>query len=511
MSERKPLPIKDCDLVNVLNNKKATKAKQDLLYLSQLLSVDRKKLKLPNLITEETHGELCRLLDQWKKHYSMFLMPRGTLKSVVITRNHTIQRLLNNPDLRVLIYCETNTKAVKYVRELRDMFENPNFIEIFGNLKDPSFWREDGFRLSGKTLMTKEANVEPGGVDKPATGTHFDLIVCDDLLGETNTNTEDQIKKVTERFGELQSLLNPGGQIIIVGTIWDEQDLYCNLIRKSGLANENGWEEYLTKRVHETDEWNVYIRRAKEGDKLSFPDILSQEALDKIASNQTDKRHSLQYYNDPTLRVMSIFKKEWIQGAIQLWETYKDVVAQKVKFNILLVDPAISKSDKADYTGLVVIGVAEGNVWFVRDAIMEKYDPTELVEAVVMLRDRYNCKRTYVETIGFQKVIVSWIKEWQKKNLRYFNIEEYNPGTKKSKESKIEMLVPRFRQGRVAINPDLECLISQLERYSPGKLKHDDVIDALSMGELTIKNMPTIYVHPEDQKEYRPLIASTGV
>jgi len=488
--------LKDNELVDILNTKKAKRAKEDLLYLSQLFSADRSKLGLPNLIKQETHGELCDLLKKWKDHYSMFLMPRGTLKSIIITRNYVMQRLLANPNMRILIYCETNTKAVKYVREIRDMFESPNVIEIFGNHKDETYWREDGFRLKG--------------VDKPATGTHYDLILCDDLLGETNTQTEEQIEKVTNRFGELQSLLNPGGQIIIVGTIWDEADLYCQIIKKSGLKNEN-WEEFLTKRVHENKEWNVYIRRAKDGDKLAFPDILSQDQLDKIASNQTDKRHSLQYYNDPTMRTMSVFKIEWIAAAHKLWEDNKNNITNLIKYNILLVDPAISKSDGADYTGIIVLGIGDGGVWFVREAIQERYDPQELVEAIVTMRNRYNCLRTYIECISFQKTIIAWLRDWMKRNLHYFSVEEYNPGTKKSKEEKIELLVPRFKQGRIAFSSDLEVLNKQLLRYSNGKLKHDDVIDALSMGEMTVKYMKPIYTHPEDSEEYKPMIASTGV
>lgn len=503
--------LKDAELVSLINQKKSDRGKKDLLYFSDILSEDRKRLKLPNLIQKETHGELCELLTKWSNHYSMFLMPRGTLKSVIITRNYTIQRLLNNPNMRILIYCETNTKAVKYVREIRDVFENPDFIEVFGNQKDPSFWREDGFRIAGKTISTKEANLEPGGIDKPATGTHYDLIICDDLLGETNTNTEDQIEKVTTRFGELQSLLNPGGQIIIVGTIWDEQDLYCDIIRRSGLKDENGWEEYLTKRVHETAEWNVYIRRAKDGDRLAFPDILSQETLDKIAKNQSDKRHSLQYYNDPTMRATARFHDSWINAATTLWEQNKDNIKNLVKYYILLVDPAVSKDDKADYTGMVVIGIGDGGMWWVVEAVEERFDSEELIEAIVMMRSRYNCRRTYIESVGFQKSIITWVRAWMKRNLQYFVIEEFNPGNRKSKEEKIELLIPRFKQGRIAFSADCESLIRQLRRYATGKLKHDDVLDALSMGEMTIQYIKPIYTHPEDRVPYKPMIPSTGV
>jgi len=442
----------------------------------------------------------------------MFLMPRGTLKSIVITRNHTIQRLLKNLNLRVLIYCETYTKATSYVREIRDMFDNPNFKEEYGDFKDSSYWREDGIRLKGKTISSKEANLEPGGVDKPATGKHFDLIICDDLLGETNTNTEEQIQKVTNRFGELSSLLNPGGQIIIVGTIWDEQDLYCDIIRRSGLKDESGWQEFLDKKVHENaGGWNIYVRRAKESGQLAFPDILSQEFLDKTAANQTDRRHSLQYYNDPTLRVMSVFKQEWIDAAHGLWEANASRIDSLVKFNILLVDPALSKDDKADYTALIVVGVGDGGMWWIREAIQDRFDSEELVQAVVSMRDRWNCRKTFVESVGFQRTIVAWIKDWMRRNLHYFSIEEFNPGTKKSKESKIELLVPRFRQGRIAFSDAHTDLTKQLLRYSTGKLKHDDLIDALSMGELVIKYMKPVFRHPEDIVEYRPLLESTGI
>jgi predicted phage terminase large subunit-like protein len=473
-----------------------------------------KELLEHNKMTEQEHGELCRLLQEWIGKKQIMLMPRGTYKSSIITDGYVTWRILKNPNIRILVFSETYSKAVDYILHLKDHLERPKFKDVYGNMKDETYWRSDGFRVSTRTEIDKEPTVMPGGIDKPATGKHFNLIICEDILGETNTNTIDQLEKVKKRFEELVSLLvnEPDSMILIVGTMWDEADLYADIITKKEGVKE--WEKLLQQRILIGQYWNVYIRRAKEPDgTINFPNILPNDKLTAIASDQTTRKFKLQYFNDPTLRMNSAFETEWIEAAKEAWRKIpKQDNGRPVTDSIwVLVDPAVSKSPDADYTGIIVIGV-KGEMWYILEAYQERLDSQESISAILDMVNRYGAKRVAIECVAFQKVLASWLKDEKRKRGMYFNLIEFNPGTIKSKESRIESLVPRFRAGTIAFNADFEDLEFQLRRFPNfGAREHDDLVDALSIGCQVIKSITPVAGYPEDEKEtITPLIKSTG-
>jgi len=500
--------ITDEELDSTIRDIQSKKALDSLFYLA------KEVLEHTNM-TEQEHGELCRLLQEWVGKKQIILMPRGTYKSSIITDGYISWRILKDPNIRILVFSETYSKAVEYVLHLRDHLEAPKFTSIFGHIKDETYWRSDGLRVSTRTRLDKEPTVMPGGIDKPATGKHFNLIVCEDILGETNTYTADQLEKTKRRFEELISLLvnEPDAMILIVGTMWDESDLYADIITKKERFTD--WEKLLQQKVHIGDYWNIYIRRAQEPDgTLNFPNILTKDKLETIKNEQTTRKFKLQYFNDPTLRMNSTFETEWIEAAIEKWRKFSaSLNGKKPVFDSIwvLVDPALSKSPEADYTGIVVVGL-KGEVWYLLEAYQERLDAQESISAILDMVTRYNAKKVAIECVAFQKVLASWLKDEKRKRGMYFNLIEFNPGTVKSKESRIESLVPRFRKGNIAFSSDFSDLIFQIKRFPNfGAREHDDLIDTLSIGEQVIKQCIPIQGYVEDMVDKQPvLIPSTG-
>ena len=454
-------------------------------------------------MTKNTHGELCDLITEWQNKNCLFLLPRGTFKSSIITEGLVIQELLNDPNKTVLVYCETYTKAIDYVREIREHFSN-HVSKYFGNIKDERYWREQGFRVKGRTRQSKEASVTPSGIDKPATGYHYDLIICDDLIGETNSGTADQLEKAQRRFEELHSILNPGGRIIVLGTIWDENDIYCNIIKQEGIEIKD-WDKILKARKVIGKDWNIYIRQIKEGDKYFFPEKYNDKTLSKIERAQSDHHHKKQYYNDPRRLSNTIFTEEMRDMAKKLWsdEAIKNNGTPRVENKYILIDPAISQTERADYTGIIVLGVNLENKWFLIEAMQVKLDTEQLIETVITLYKQHHPKLVSMEARGFQKVILQWLHKRRKELGLYFKVYEYDPGNKLSKEQRIETLLPRFKSGTIGYSENMVELDYMLRKYPDfSSREHEDILDALAQATTVITKPTFLPCSPEDKKAY---------
>ncbi len=200
----------------------------DLIYLSEEI------LGAWNL--GKIHDEWAKILDDfWKDKDSdlmLFLVSRGFLKSSIITCNWVIQRILENPNIRILITNEKEDNAKKFLGIIRDNFENNKLLRyVYGDFTSKKKrWTDQEFTVSNRTKSLKEPTVMIGSIDKSPVSLHVDLIIEDDLQSRSNVQSKAQIDKVWQYHRDLLSLLEPGGKRIIVGTKWNFGDIYAKIV-----------------------------------------------------------------------------------------------------------------------------------------------------------------------------------------------------------------------------------------------------------------------------------------
>jgi len=131
----------------------ALRCRTDLFFLAkEILGYDK--------MTEATHQELCDYTTSIlpnspptnaiqekhpefdpRKNLLLLLMPRGTFKSSVVTISFTLQMVLNEPNIRILIDSETFSKSKAFLREIIEHLINnerkrvetlPSLIDICG-------------------------------------------------------------------------------------------------------------------------------------------------------------------------------------------------------------------------------------------------------------------------------------------------------------------------------------------------------------------------------------------
>jgi len=189
------------------------------------------------------HGDLVREIGLPARN-KLLLIPRGHLKSSLVTVGWTIQQILKNPDTRIFVTNAVWDLSRNFLREIVGLITDKSLLStIYGQFNGKgSKFTEDEIIISQRTIGTvKEPTIKTGGVEKAVTGMHFDIIIHDDLVEENNIGTAEQIRKVIRFRTNCLDLLDPGGLEIIIGTRWAMGDLYGHLI-ETEMTSLNGKE-----------------------------------------------------------------------------------------------------------------------------------------------------------------------------------------------------------------------------------------------------------------------------
>src|SRR3990167_8314222 len=83
---------------------------------------------------EPLHKPLCDFVQNNQDKKRMVLLPRGHLKSSVITIGYALWRIAQNPKIRILIANATGPLAVTFLKQIKDhLLKNEKFKELFGD------------------------------------------------------------------------------------------------------------------------------------------------------------------------------------------------------------------------------------------------------------------------------------------------------------------------------------------------------------------------------------------
>lgn len=196
---------------------------------------------------DECHDRLL----EWKyknrdRRFKMYLMPRGFLKTSVLTIGETIQDILNDFDTRILLTSAVWNNARSFLREIADqnmgyLTQKSNLPNIFGRFVTDT-WNAEKIVVAQRQKPNKTPTIDTAGIDKVLTSQHYRIIKADDLVTRETTTTAEQIEKVKNHLKDLLKLLDPDGLMDIVGTRWDDQDAYRwvleELTREDQLRDE---------------------------------------------------------------------------------------------------------------------------------------------------------------------------------------------------------------------------------------------------------------------------------
>jgi hypothetical protein len=175
-----------------------------------------------------THGEMIQTLEGESKR-KLVVMPRGTFKTSIAVVAYSIWRFINDFNIRIVIDSELFTNSKRTLREISMHLQSPRFVELFGDPRGQGVWNESEILCAQRTSVKKEATFTCSGMGAQKTGQHYQLALLDDMNSPQNSNTPENRAKVIDHYRYYQSILDPGGELAVVGTRYHEEDLigYC--------------------------------------------------------------------------------------------------------------------------------------------------------------------------------------------------------------------------------------------------------------------------------------------
>ncbi len=393
------------------------------------------------------------------------VMPRGSLKSTMVTRNLSLWLTIQDPNIRILIGSNSSPNATKKIEDIRGIVDsNELFRALFPEVLPTTDqrWTNQAAELR-RTKTFPEATYEAAGVKTRVTGRHFNVIIEDDTLAPDESDSgvemalpsiEDTEKAIGWHKLGLPLLVPRGLRLrVIVTTRWSDYDLI----------------DYIQK--HEPDYLIIDIPALVDG-KPQFEAFYSQEQLDEFARDLGPYLFSCLYLNSPIPAGERVFDPKWFQYC-RTDQIHPDA------YYAVSIDPAVS--DKDDACDTAIIGCWHHNhfIW-VADVLHGKFSPQETIMKALdlLLSNEEKARCLIVETVAYQKALTYFIRDEMQRRRMYVPIVKMESRT--AKEVRIRGLQPLFANGQIIFFKGLaKALETQLVQFPHGKLV--DVIDALAM------------------------------
>lgn len=369
-------------------------------------------------------------LDLWsREHY----------KSSIITFAGIIQEILRDPEITVGIFSHTKPTARKFLLQIKAEFEtNETLRALYPDIlwadpkKDSPKWSEEKGVVVKRVSNPKEATIEAHGlVDGQPTGSHFGLLVYDDVVTLESVNTPEQIEKTTNAWSLSDNLGARGADGKIrkwhVGTRYHFADTYNTMIEMGAVK----------PRVYPATD---------DGTPTGKPVFLTQAAWADKLLQQTPATIAAQMLLNPAAGTEALFEEGWLK--------FIDVRPSTLNVYIL-ADPAGSRKKGTDSTAIVVLGVDAAWNLYLLDGYRDKLKLHDRWQAIRGLRRRWmrepgvQLVRVGYERYGLQSDIEHFELEMQRDKDAFEIVElawpREGPG---SKYDRIQRLVPHFRAGR---------------------------------------------------------------
>lgn len=462
---------------------KSQAALKDLfLFNTDVLGVEDGKSSLK---LSRAHREMCKFIDEEKTKYKLSLLPRGHLKSTLITVGRSLQAICDNPQVRILLANATYPLAVSFLDQIKAHLKNNKKLHsYYGDLsKGSSKWSENAIKIvkAGEIndYEKRENTVTVAGITTSLTSQHYDIIIIDDAVNEENITTIDQIKKVYQFYRNCLDLLEPGGELIIIGTRWHDSDLYGWIMNgdrdRPGEIPPSISKDIMSHQfVYKGEQFNIMKRKVVEGSSPIWPEKFTQNHIDMLQREKGPYSFSCQYNNEPIPEANQQFKRSWFRYYIE------DDLKNRNLFNFTMVDPAISQEAGSDFTTIVTIALDEYYNWFIREIIRDHMLPNKIIDTMFKVAEIWRPLEMGIEVVAFQKMLAYSIRDEMRVRKKYLPIRELKHASK-SKEARIKGLQPGYNAGHIFHKermPNLEYLEDELLRFPRGS--HDDIIDGLA-------------------------------
>jgi len=432
----------------------------------------RKKLKyffpiyFYKYLTYETapfQEEIFRILEDEKNKLAILIAFRGSAKSTVVTLAYVLWSILGVQQKKyVVILGQTEQKARVYLMNIKKELEDNDLLK-----KDLGPFEEEKNQWGATALIISDLNAKImiSSVEQSIRGMRHgehrpDLIILDDVEDIRSVKTQESRDKT---FSWLTGEVIPAGdkntRMIAVGNHLHEDSLLKRLHKKINTGEMDGiYREYPVIDENNNPLW--------PGKYPTVEDLEKEKR--KCGSNIAWAREYL-------LAIISteeqVIKPEWIKY-------YDDIPPDNLmKYIATGIDPAISKSDYADYTAMVSARIYgrkdELTVYIIPNIINKRLSFLETVEQAKLISNSLQRSQLYIEDVAYQSALVEQLKKDK------YPVKAVKVGGQ-DKLARLSAVSHLVQSGKVLFPKEgANALITQLTGF--GSEKYNDLVDAFSL------------------------------
>lgn len=445
-------------------------AKNNLYFLSKGI------LNYPD-VNPNTHLDLCTFAVAAPKLRRMMLMPRGHLKSTLLTIADSIRIVIQAPEFaRILIASETVTQAISFLREIKGHWETNDMLrELFPELVPSRFagqgvtWANNMAKLNRKS-PEKEPHWMTVGVGGAVTGFHFTRIKCDDLIGLEASRSPAEMKSAKDWVDNIEPLVVDQNSSIIdfVGTRWGMNDLYHHVMESYG------------------DTMQVFLREAIEDGKIIFPQKQNWERYKQLQERSPRVWYS-QYCNNPIASGQQDFPIGLVRSyrfsvdgsEVIFTPPVGDQTGEEKRWKLSQLDRVISCDPNSgsptaeDTAAIIVSGISPDDEVFVLHTWSDRKSPSEFVDKIFELAKFWRPRVIGIEKAGQQNT-EHYFRLKMDKESEYFNVVPTTPKNKAKEDRVRGRLEPVINSGRLYMLPSQTVLRGQIATH-PDCLLFDEI------------------------------------
>ncbi len=452
--------------------------------------------------------ELMETLDALEKNELgcrklLITMPPRHAKSFIATVHFPVYYLARKPNRNVLSTSYNQDLSKTFGRQVRDLAREPIVSQAFAD-----FGMSEESRAVDDWRTTMGGTYFATGIGGSTTAVPYTQLVLDDpIKAREEADSATQRNKTWSYYVSALTTRKqpePDGTPpleIVILTRWHPDDV------AGRLMETEEWREGLWKHID-----FPAIRKVEGGIKRSVTDLPEDDpryiARGELSSVAPGKRHYYEekeealwperfpidelkkrerldprefaslYQQSPYIAGGNLIKSSW-------WRTYNPDEAQPQTL-IIAADTAFKKTEQADYSVLMTIGMdAQGDI-YILDIARDKHDFPELKRACIGLNAKWRGKGLrgfYIEDKASGQSLIQELK-----NQSGMAVIPYKVST--DKVSRLNAVTPMIEGGRVHLPdnaPWLDDFMEEAQSFPNGK--HDDQIDALSIGLDAISRM----------------------
>lgn len=432
---------------------------------------------------------LPEVLQSPKSCLEAIAAPRGEAKSTIVSQLFTLYCIITGRKKYAVIVMDSIDQAYPMLEAIKaELDSNPRIKIDFPKIASAgSTWQ------SGSIVTRNGIKVQVAGAGKKLRGLRHgayrpDLVVLDDIENDEQVRSPDQRDK---RHSWLKKTVMPLGaageklDIIYIGTILHYDSVLSRTLKNpmwrtarfkavkrwpDNMQLWDRWEELLNNDgVAVADAFYATNKTEMDAGAVVSWAARPIEALMKIRARDGHSAFDSEYQNDPVSGEDAPFA-----NALQYWS---ELPQNLVMFGA--VDPSLGRHGASRDPSAILVGGyhRESGALYIIEAGIKKRLPDRIIEDVIALHRRYQCKVWFIETIQFQEFLRTELVKRSAQQGIPVPARAVQPHS--DKLLRIESLQPHMANGLIKLNQNQSTLISQLQHFP--KADHDDGPDALHM------------------------------